>query len=279
MSRAPITRRLSAALTLGLAAIFIGSAARPAAADPTIVVYTITNNDPLKRVATDLSLTFDNPVLLDAAKDPIARSMAWNSDGSNPASVTDKAGQVINFSGGKPGTVQFGKSDTGVVELKPGATKVTGSFSYPVGANTNDTPKVTVFVGMKDDGVVQITNNDMQTLFFSNVLAASDLPNSDFNGVDPDTLIGSNLDATTPLTDLTSLSPGQTYEHDFGVVNDADYTSVMFSVDYVTPTDTSPVLGFAGNSELPEPGAVGVLGVGAMLLMRRKGGRAESANR
>src|SRR4030095_887350 len=140
--------------------------------------------------------------------------------------------------GAAANTVNAGEFDLGVVafpEKTQGIKVVSGAWSYPVGGNLAIPIKqITVRGWKKDDGVILITNDDSQTLYFTGVLASTNIPSSNF--LDPTesqllALISSNLFATGPQSDF-SLEPGQTKEIDLGPDMGDNYTSVIFTADF-----------------------------------------------
>jgi hypothetical protein len=241
----------------------------PAAPNPVLVKYSMTNPDATKP-ASDLELTFNSTVNSKGSK-----SVTW---GDGQANVN-----TMEFGGAK--FVAAGATDTGVVSVNPlkGTNMLTltmAAFSYPVGANQpakNPMPALGVAIGKMDDGTVIITNEDTSTLYFSSVTASTDLASSNFTDTSDaqlDNLTSNNLYATGFVADF-SLSPGATLVMDLGPLSQTDdYTAVSFTVDYsASPSAGAIQLAFAGNNEIPEPATIALVAVsllGLSSLIRRR---------
>jgi PEP-CTERM motif len=263
-------------------AVFLGSGIGSAYAGPVYIRYQVMNNDPT-RTADDLTLTFNKPVLTEIVN-VMGMKATFIKDAESftfGASVLQNPGMTATFTSAT-NSVKTGEVDLGVVafpEKTQGIKVVSGEWSYPLGANLAiPINQITVRGWKKDDGVILITNDDSQTLYFTGVLASTNIPSSNF--LDPTesqllALISSNLFAVDPQPDF-SLAPGETKEIDLGPDMGDNYTSVIFTADFTPiPSSTATHLGFAGNDELvPEPASWMLLGLGLILLAAVGPGRA-----
>jgi len=258
---------LKALLVLVLLHVLVGSGVGSVYAGPVYMRYQVTNDDGAGRTATDLILVFNKTVLFEANSPIDTVSITFG------AAELLGVGKGIEFSSQTTG-VRMGEADVGVVafpEETQGVKALSGEWSYPVGANRAIPLKqISVRGWKKDNGVVLITNDDSQTLFFTSVLASTNIPSSNF--IDPSesqllALISNNLFAVDPQPDF-SLAPGQTKEIDLGLDLADNYTSVIFTADFTpTPSSTATRLGFAGDAELvPEPASWMMLGLGLLLI-------------
>jgi len=251
-------------------AVFLTDCIGTAQAGPVYARYQVENDDPVGRTATDLTLTFNKPVLTETINNTkIAKDAeSFTFGGSN----TLNPGKTVDFSSTTKG-VRMGQVDLGVVAFPAGTNGITaasGSWSYPVGADRPIPLKQIMVSGWKkDNGVVFITNNESQTVYFSSVRASTNLPSSNF--LDPTSsqllaLITNNLYATGVEPDF-SLAAGSTKEIDLGPDMGDNYTSVSFVADFSpTPSSTDPILSYAGNEEVvPEPASWTMLALGLIV--------------
>jgi hypothetical protein len=269
--------------TICFAALLFSSLAAPlATAAPVVVWYSVTNDDTiLGRVAQVLDLTFNQRIntgggMLNPAIG--AKSATFSTPTTCKCSVlAGSGGQGISF--GPDGGIQAGKSDIGVLQLvgpSVAVSALSGEFSYPVGDNRPIPVKnITVTVGKRDDGEIDITNNESSTIFFSGVLASTDLSSSlfvDTSSSALDAQIANQLFATGMVPDF-SLASGQTKTLTLGPVIGDNYTAVVFTADVTaTPSPSAVRLGFAGNTELPEPGSfyLPAVALGLLAAYRRR---------
>jgi hypothetical protein len=260
--------------TLALALGFLTSSAflpgiggAVAHAVPIYAFYEIPNPDNA-RAAVGMELTFDQKILLKNG-DPDARSLSF----ARARLLDGSGGKGVDFD---MGSILVLQSDRGTVTLdapagRAPATKLTAcTLVYNIGQNLACAkPDVKTRVGKKDNGAIQITNDDTQTVFFSNVKVSTDIPSSNF--LDPAAVIANELFAVVSVADF-SLEPGETLDIDLGTVTGDNYTSVVFTLDFTsTPSSDAMRLGFAGNQEvLPEPATVALLGCGVLGLLAYK---------
>lgn len=242
-----------------------------ASADPIVIWYTVQNNDKA-RSAMDLTLQFNLPIDVNKTGDPVGAKSA--NFGSPETVDTKKAPNTIEFLNNQ-NLVMPGAHDQGTLQLSPpkkaaNATVVSAAWSYRAGANLAiPVNKIIVTVGKKDDGFISITNDGSQTVYFSNVLASTDLPSSEFLDTSDaalDARIANQLFATGAEPDF-SLGPMTTWSTTLGPDTGDNYTSVVFTEDLsLTPSSNAVRLGFAGNAEVPEPSFFSLLGLGSVLI-------------
>ncbi len=276
-------RRRLGKLFVGLGSmglVIVGSLlAGPVRAGYDYAFYDLKNDDPAKKVAIQLNLDFNTNVATDKAGDPIARSRDYFTRAALNAAKTG-----VEFD---KGGVPAGKTDRGVVALVPpkaGVSKiVAGEWEYPVGANRKINLKD---VDVKLDkvpkkgggggagvstGLLEITNNEAQTVYLGDLKASGNLASSLF-GTDSaslnnliDTELG--LSSISPLS-LISIDPGQTYILDLGDVTNDSYEAAVFDIG-VTPDPSSEGVRIGYASSVPEPASLTLVALGGAYFVHR----------
>ena len=226
---------------------------------------TFKNNVQGGNPATDIKITSNRPPLK-------ARSDRFNVGTIN--------GNNITFTGG---SLPQGASTT-VTITYAGSQKVvkeSASFSF---ANGPDVPITTPVVGEFGGqipvgsgfvGFLELTNEGNSALFFSNFVAAVNVPAAFFSDIGSDAaldlLTANNLfisqGTPVPVPSDFSLAAGEGRRFDLGPMTGTNYISSFFDVFFeLTPSDTTR-FGIAVQGVVPEPSALLLLASGLALLV------------
>lgn len=242
-----------------------------ASADPTLYLFSVVNPS-ATTAQTDLRLMFSTNILVDKNNNPIGVTV---SNLTTTSLVANSNGKGIDFTGkpqvnasGMGATPAAGSTMGGVVSLVPGNTMFTnGTFTDTLGKAYNVfDPKLLIIVGKKDNGEVDITNTDTQTIYFENVDADTNIPSSDF--VDPSAAqlsddFNNQLYAQDSEPNF-SLAPGAAETLALGPDLGDNYTAVVFTASFDPSFSFSDSIteGFASDVEIPEPASLLLLSTG-----------------
>jgi len=274
--------RWSSSPALAAAAVMLLSVLgiRSASAGPTIYLFSVVNPS-TTTAQKELTLLFSTNILVDNNKNPMGVVV---SNLTTTALNADAKGKGIDFSGtplvnpsGMGPTPAMGSVMAGVVSLVPGPTMFTGG-TFTANVNNKQSPifdpKLTIVVGKKDNGEVDITNTDTQTVYFENVDADTNIADTDF--IDPSTAqLDDDLNNQLYALDSEpnfSLAPGETETFAFGPDLGDNYTAVVFTASFDPRFSNSITEGFASDVEIPEPPAWTCLAlcVALTLVLRRR---------
>jgi hypothetical protein len=254
-----------------------------AMAGPTWAFWNFTNTS--GATANDLTLNFTSAVTTNL-----------NQVQNNPMTSATVSGNSVTFNavnnsqnvptqGNCPGNFPSCSQDFGMTLLAPGPTALTSANWSVLSGGTPPVvplPKLFVIEGKapNGNGMVSITNEDTQYVYFEDVETGTDIDESVLENEDTssecgnDDLTDCELDATTAQANF-SLAPGQTETFMLGAdggPGQDEYTSVIFTDSYDSDFDNSQMVGYA--EDVPEPSSLSLFAAALIIGLAKRRRRA-----
>jgi hypothetical protein len=188
---------------------------------------------------------------------------------------------VVTFNGGP---LPPGKSHRMAIASTNGVNATKFEFSFAANPNV-EVQQTGALIDMESGkylsngvlhGFVSVTNDDTNSLTFSNFAAAVNIPESNFgesqsqiqSAISNNLFLSSGTPASVPST--FQLSPGATDFFDLGPVSASGYEAAVYNVAYTDqtlPVSSFDFGGVASNNLVPEPASLTLGGIAALTIV------------